>query len=311
MDIEIAGKTIAPGQNVQLALNIARLPTRTQIDIPVFVSRGKEDGPSLLLMAGLHGDELNGVEVMRRILDKGHNHPTRGTIVAIPLFNVFGFTNTMRGVPDGKDINRCFPGSKHGSLASAMAWHLTREILPYVDIALDFHTGGASRTNFPQLRCRLDDEYTVQLADAFHAPFTVEAPHRPRSLRQVAGMMGKPMLLFEGGESMRFDEHSIREAIKGTKRLMQFLGMREKSPKPRQESIIIRKRSWHRARGAGLWHSEVLSGQKVKRKERLGYVSDPFGDMRIDIRANYDGYVIGLNNNPVVNRGDALVHLGI
>ncbi|MFM7485757.1 MAG: succinylglutamate desuccinylase/aspartoacylase family protein, partial [Cytophagales bacterium] len=171
--ITIAEHEIRPGEFKEIVINIARLPSRTQIDTPVYVYRGLEDGPVLALTAGMHGDEINGMEIVRRIIDSGHFRVKRGTVVCMPIINVYGFLNYSREVPDGKDINRSFPGSKNGSLASRVAYHLMKDVIPYINYGIDFHTGGAMRTNYPQVRCMMNDTKNVELAAAFNAPFTI------------------------------------------------------------------------------------------------------------------------------------------
>ena len=182
--IIIAGQEIHPGEFKEIDINIARLPSHTVIDTPIYVCRGQEDGPVLALTAGMHGDEINGMEIVRRMLDSGLNRPKRGVTVCMPIVNVYGFLNYSRDVPDGKDINRSFPGNKNGSLASRVAYNLMREVIPFIDVGIDFHTGGAMRTNYPQVRAVLKDRTNTELAAAFHAPFTIDAPFRPNSLAQ-------------------------------------------------------------------------------------------------------------------------------
>lgn len=196
--VKIADQEIRPGEFKEIKINIARLPSHTQIDTPVYVSRGTEDGPVLALMAGMHGDEINGLEIVRRILDSDLHRPKRGTVLCMPIINVYGFLNYSRDVPDGKDVNRSFPGSKSGSLASRVAWHVTHQIIPFIDYGIDFHTGGAMRTNYPQVRAVLADNKNAELAQAFHAPFTLDAPFRPSSLRKEAAKRGKILLCTKG-----------------------------------------------------------------------------------------------------------------
>ncbi len=247
-EVTIAGHTINPGEFREININIARLPSRTQIDTPIYAYRALEEGPVLALTAGMHGDEINGMEIVRRIIDAGHNRVDRGTVVCMPVINVYGFLNYSRDVPDGKDINRSFPGSKTGSLASRVAYHLMKEVIPIIDYGIDFHTGGAMRTNYPQVRCVMQDPKNAELANAFHAPFTIASPFRPHSLRQSAAKLGKHIIVYEGGESLRFDQHAIEEGINGTLRLMHHLNMIDHSPKPSMENKIVWSSSWIRAR---------------------------------------------------------------
>ncbi|MDH3708320.1 MAG: succinylglutamate desuccinylase/aspartoacylase family protein [Cyclobacteriaceae bacterium] len=308
--MKIAGKTLGKDTFNQLSLDIARLPSRTKIDIPIFVRRAPHDGPTLLLMAGLHGDEINGIEILRTVLDKRCFDPVKGTVVCIPIINIYGFLNFSRAVPDGKDVNRSFPGSKRGSLASRVAYHLMNEVLPAVDIGIDFHTGGASRSNYPQVRCVLNDQKNQMLAQAFNAPFTIDAPLIPKSLRHSAHARGKNILVYEGGESLRFDAFAVKLGVLGVQKLMAQLEMTKKAPAKKEANVVIRQRKWVRAKNAGLFHSRVKNGQTVAEGQELGFLTDPFAEFKTWLKAPMSGHVIGLNNNPVVNRGDALLHLG-
>ncbi len=300
-----------PGEFREIDINIARLPSHTVIDTPIYVARGEEDGPVLALTAGMHGDEINGMEIVRRMLDTGLNKPLRGVTVCMPIVNLYGFLNFSREVPDGKDINRSFPGNKNGSLASRVAYHLMHEVVPWIEYGVDFHTGGAMRTNYPQVRAVLKDGINTELAYAFHAPFTIDAPYRPNSLRKEAARKGKSIIVYEAGESLRFDQQGIEEGISGTLRLMKHLGMIDWAPDPSEENRVIWNSSWIRARNAGLFQSNIKCGQLVRAGEWVGTITDPFGEYKEQIVAPEKGYVIGLNNNPVINAGDALMHLGM
>jgi uncharacterized protein len=310
-EVIIAGQEIRPGEFKEININIARLPSHTQIETPVYVSRSMEDGPILGLIAGMHGDEINGMEIVRRILDRGLHQVKRGTVVCMPVINVYGFLNFSRDVPDGKDVNRSFPGSRGGSLASRVAYHLMHDVIPFIDVGIDFHTGGAMRTNYPQVRAVLREPANVELANAFHAPFTIDAPFRPNSLRREAARKGKKIIVYEGGESLRFDYEAIDQGVDGTLRLMKHLGMIDWAPEVKEESKIIWTTSWVRAKHAGLFQPNVQCGKKVRKGEWVGTITDPFGEFKEQVKATETAYVIGMNNSPVINAGDALMHLGL
>jgi uncharacterized protein len=309
--IKIAGHEIKPGEFKEIDINIARLPSHTVIDTPIYVTRAAEDGPVLALMAGMHGDEINGMEIVRRILDGGLHRVKRGTVICMPITNVYGFLNFSREVPDGKDVNRSFPGSKNGSLASRVAYNLTHQVIPFIDYGIDFHTGGAMRTNYPQVRAMLNNEKNLALANAFSAPFTIDSTFRPNSLRKEASKKGKNIIVYEAGESLRFDQQGIEEGIAGTLRLMKHLNMIDWAPDPREENKVIWSTTWVRAKHAGLFQPTIRAGQLVHKGEWVGTITDPFGEFKEQIKAPETSYVIGLNNIPVVNAGDALMHLGM
>ncbi|PIB36974.1 succinylglutamate desuccinylase [Reichenbachiella sp. 5M10] len=302
---------VKPGESKRITVNIARLPSHTPIQITITVSRALEPGPTILLMGGLHGDEINGIEIVRRIIERNLHIPKKGTTICIPIINIFGFIHFSRYVPDGKDVNRSFPGNKNGSLAARVAYYLMKEIVPKIDYGLDFHTGGADRTNFPQLRCVMTDPDNAKLAGVFAAPFSLHSPFRPKSLRWAAAKLGKKILVYEGGESARFDEYAINQGIQGATRFLHHMGMTDHTAPIEHPSILIKSSSWIRAKASGLFLSEIKSGQKVKKNQVVGYISDPFGEFTIPVRSGATGYVIGLNNNPILHQGDAVMHIGV
>ncbi|WP_242916287.1 succinylglutamate desuccinylase/aspartoacylase family protein [Pontibacter liquoris] len=307
--IVINGKSIDRGEKVLTKLVISKLPSGTVIEIPVYVFRSVHDGPVVLLMAGMHGDEVNGTEIIRRMLSKKMLYPLKGTIIAIPILNIYGFLNFSREVPDGKDVNRSFPGNRDGSLASRVAHRFMKEIMPYVDYGLDFHTGGSSRANYPQIRCVLNDFKNEELARAFAPPFILNAAYRQGSLRKEAAKLNKPILVYETGESLRFDENGIALGIEGTCRVLHHLGMTANRATPLGPPVMCMKDLWLRAKNAGLWRSFVPLGGYVKKNQYIGSITDPYGEMEVRLNAPATGYVVGLQNMPVVNQGDALMHI--
>lgn len=307
----INGNEIKPGTQKSIEVNIAMLPSHTSIDIVINVVRAMKEGPTLLLMGGLHGDEINGAEIIRRIIERKLNIPELGTVICIPILNIYGFIHFSRYVPDGKDVNRSFPGNKNGSLASRIAYYLMKDIIPQIDYGVDFHTGGADRSNYPQVRCMLNDPVNMDLAKAFHAPFTLHSKYRPKSLRQSAARNGKHIIVYEGGESSRFDNFAIEEGVNGTVRLMNYLNMTQGYVKPLVENQIVMNSNWVRARFSGVFISKVKYGDFVAKNKVVGYIKDPFGAFSKNLVAKISGYVIGLNHQPLVHQGDALIHIGV
>ena len=310
--MHLNGLSIAPGERTLTRLVIAKLPSGAVIDVPVHVIRAEAPGPVLLLMAGMHGDEVNGIETIRRLVRRNLLQPTAGSIIAIPILNIYGFLNFSRDVPDGKDVNRSFPGHPRGSVASRVAHRFMREILPLVDYGIDFHTGGAARANAPQVRGVLgEDPRTDALAAAFAAPFTLHSALRAGSLREAASAAGKPIIVFETGESLRLDEAGIEEAVAGTLRVLHHLGMGAAGPAPTRAGVLCRRHRWLRARFAGLFRAHVGLGDFVEKGQLYGSVADPYGQQAVRLESPLSGYVIGLNYMPVVNQGDALLHLAV
>lgn len=309
--LAINGITIEPGERKVITLDVARLPSGTAIPIVVHIFRSSNPGPTMLVLGGMHGDEVNGVEIVRRMLNNGlFEQVAAGTVIAIPLLNVFGFINFSRAVPDGKDVNRSFPGSRLGSLASRVAYHLTKHILPVVDFIIDYHTGGGSRYNFPQIRYSAEDEQSEALAMIFAPPFVMSSKRIEKSLRNTAFERNIPLIVFEGGEALRFDGFSIRQGIDGLRRVMQSKGMLADAPEADFPTIIFEKTRWIRTPRAGIFLWKKHSGQYVEAGEQLGTIYDPDGQEETPIFTKKAGYIFGHNNAPVVHQGDALFHMG-
>jgi predicted deacylase len=310
-ELKLLDTGIRKGESKVVNYDIARLPSGMMINMPVYFFRSIKSGPILLVLGGLHGDEVNGIEIVRRMIAEGtFSNLEQGTVIAIPVLNVFGFLNYSREVPDGKDVNRSFPGDSNGSLASRVARVFTKNIIPLIDYGVDFHTGGSSRTNYPQIRFASEDKNSELLAKAFAAPFTLNSNLIQKSLRAQASKMGKPIIVFEGGESMRFDDFAIHEGIEGAKRLMRYLGMINE-PYTEKESIQLADSSWVRALRSGLFKPFIVSGETVMKGQEIGVINDPYGQYEVKVVSKFTGYVIGHNNNPVVHQGDALFHVGI
>jgi predicted deacylase len=306
--LTINKERIGLGEHKIINFDIASLPTRTSISLPVHVYRSENEGPVLLLTGGLHGDEINGVEIIRRMIDSGVVVPDCGTVIAIPIVNIYGFIQNSRGLPDGKDINRSFPGiRKGGSLAKLLAYTLMKNIIPVIDYGIDFHTGGASRSNYPQIRVDFSNEEALELAKAFQPPIIVHSKLIPKSFRSASYRKGKNILVYEAGESLRFDEFGITEAINGTLRVMDFLKMKESNIHP-QKTEAYSNSSWIRSSYAGLFSPSVKLGDSFKKKQLLGHINGAYGELNSRILAPKDGRVIGINYCPVVNKGDAIIH---
>jgi len=311
MSITINKQKINRGESKTVILNSYELHTKNKLEIPVHVIRSKKEGPVLLLSAGMHGEEINGIEILRRVMA----HPDvqrikHGTIIFIPVINVISFLYASRDLPDGRDLNRCFPGSKKGSIGSRIAHDLMKHIVPLIDCGVDFHTGGAKINNYPQLRCIFSVPENLAVAEKFAAPQIIDSNYREGSFRHEAAKKGKPILVFEGGESMRFDYLAINQGVNGCLRLMNAFGMIE-TKVPFTVPVKIKKNTWIRANSSGLFHMNVSNGAPINKGDTLGVVYDPFGHSEEKLLSPESGYIIGINNQPVVNEGDALIHLGL
>ena len=310
--IEIAKETIPPGGCKRIEIPVSRLPTQTLLSLPVKVVNGVEPGAKLWLSAAIHGDELNGVEIIRQVLEKIQPEKLRGTLITVPIVNVFGFIEQSRYLPDRRDLNRSFPGSETGSLASRLADLFIREIVSNSTHGIDLHTAAIHRTNLPQIRANLEDEETYRCAKAFNPPVMLHSNTRDGSLRQAATKKGIPVLLYESGEALRFDPTAIDFGVRGILKVMECLDMYE-FPQQRSEvkSVELQKSKWIRASCGGILHLAISLGQKIAKKQELGFITDAFGENKVVIRSNVNGIAIGYSLNPLVNQGDAIVHLGI
>lgn len=309
--ITVGGQEVAPGTRKTIELAVANLYTHTHLNMPVHVVNGRRDGPTLFLTAAIHGDELNGVEIIKRLLKRDILKGLRGRILAVPIVNVFGFIDQSRYLPDRRDLNRSFPGRGTGSLAARLANLVVTEILAKADYGIDLHTGAVDRTNLPQVRADLSEAGVRRMAEAFGAPVVIDANVREGSLRQHAGEIGVPTLLYEAGEALLFDEVSIRIGVRGIIRVLRELEMlpRQKTSRKAATPIYTNTTTWVRAPMSGLIQSRCRLGQHVRPQQALAKISDPFGEVEVDVAASTGGIVIGRSTSPLAHEGDALFHL--
>lgn len=302
--------TIVPrGSSALVKIPVGRIPSGNAISIRAHVIRAAEEGPTALILGGVHGDEVNGIEIVRRSIEQEiYKDLVCGTVIAIPLVNIYGFINFSRDVPDGKDINRSFPGNRRGSLASRVAYHVSRKILPLADFAIDYHTGGGGNYNYPQIRYTLNHKESLDLGQTFGAPYLLAKKPISKSLRKHAIELNIPMLVYEGGENLRLDPFATAQGLEGLRRLLISRGMLSGENREKPSAHFL-KTSWIRAPKAGIFQCLVTSGQVVNKGTVLGYVTDAYGMEKKEIMANRDGHVIGHNNVPVVSQGDALFHI--
>ena len=310
--IEIAKEIVAPGQLRRFELPVSRLATQTLVSLPITVVNGVEPGPILWLSAAIHGDELNGVEIIAQILGRVNPKKLRGTIIAVSIVNVFGFIEQSRYLPDRRDLNRSFPGSENGSLASQLAHLFMREIVDRSTHGIDLHTAAVHRINLPQVRANLEEKTTYNCAKAFGAPLMMHSTTRDGSLRQAATKKNIPVLLYEAGEALRFDPLAIKVGVAGILGVMSHLEMYHDELAPTiGESLRAKKSNWIRASCGGIFHLSVNLGEKVTKRQELGYITNAFGERRVPVRTKVDGIVISHIQNPLVNQGDAIINIAI
>jgi predicted deacylase len=306
----IGGYEVARGERKQIELAVTKLYTDTQVSIPVHVERAKRDGPTLFVSAAVHGDELNGIEIIRRVTQSPKFVLTRGTLIAVPMVNVYGVLNQSRYMPDRRDLNRSFPGSQKGSMAGRLAYTFTQEIVKHCDYGIDLHTGAIHRSNLPQIRANLDDEKTLSLAQSFGVPVLLNSNLRDGSLRETALDLGTKILLYEAGEALRFDELSIQVGVRGVLNVLSALGMiRKRRQRKNIDPFVANRSDWVRASASGFVHNRVQLGSRVEAGAILAEINSPFGDMIDRVYASRTGIVIGQQNIPMVQAGDAMFHI--
>lgn len=302
---------IAAGERATVDIPVAPMYTHDDLSMTAQVVRGNRPGPVLFISAAVHGDEINGVEIIRRLLGHKALKTLRGTLIAIPIVNIYGFLNHARYLPDGRDLNRSFPGSERGPLASRVAHTFMREIVRKSTHGIDLHTGARHRSNFPQIRANLDDPQVLAMTEAFGVPLAINAALRDGSLRGCADEAGVPILLYEAGEALRFEELHIRAGVRGIINVMREIGMlrKSRSRKTPPRPIISEQTSWVRAPESGILRTLVPLGAKVSKGQVLALVADPLGTSETEMTAPESGVVIGRTNLPLVYQGDATFHL--
>ena len=309
--IEIAGVTVKPGSRQSIDIPLPSFYTNSSVNMPVHVIHGRRPGPVLLVSAAVHGDEINGVEIIRRLLVKKSIDRIQGTLIAIPVVNVYGFVSKSRYLPDRRDLNRSFPGYENGSMASRLAHVLMTQIIPHTTHIIDLHTGAVNRENLPQIRAKLQDNPELEtLARAFGVPVILNAELLQNSFRAAAFDKGIGVLLYEAGEALRFDEVSIRAGVRGVLQVMIELGMRPRSKRPRKvESMVANTSRWVRAGQSGILRSLVATGTKVQEGDLLAYINNPLGENTEELVSPISGIIIGKTNLPLVFAGEALFNI--
>jgi predicted deacylase len=306
----LGNSVIAPGTRAVVDIPFGKLYTHTELNIGAHVVHGKRPGPVLLITAALHGDEINGVEICRRLLRLPKINSLKGTLIVVPIVNTYGFVQQSRYLPDRRDLNRSFPGSEKGSLGSRMAWQFTDRILKKCTHVIDLHTGAIHRSNLPQVRATSRDKVSLKMAESFNAPIIIKAASRDGTMRGTANNMGIPIILYEAGEALRFDEHAIKIGVRGIMNVMHSLGMLRSVKRPEKtRSLFSKKSSWIRAEHDGIARYYFGLGQKVNQGDTLAHIYSPYSDFEVAVQASFSGIIIGRNNLPLINEGEALFHI--
>lgn len=307
---EFADQSVRAGTRVRFNIPCAELPLGNPVQVPVIILHGKYPGPTIWLNAALHGDELNGIEILRQVLEVVKARLMHGTIIAVPIVNVYGFINESRYLPDRRDLNRSFPGNISGSLASRLARWFMHDIVARCELGVDLHTGSDHRNNFPQVRGDLSEDRVRELAKAFAAPVTLHAKKRSGSLRAAAGRQGKPVLVYEGGECLKFNQNVIEFGVDGILRLLAHLGIyTSQIPFKQRTSMLSQNSKWVRAKRSGILRLEQNLGDFVHKGDKLGVIEDILSGRYRTVKSTQDGLIIGAAANPLVYQGDAIIHI--
>nr|WP_320014662.1 succinylglutamate desuccinylase/aspartoacylase family protein [uncultured Desulfobacter sp.] len=309
--ITISDATVKSGTRATIHIPVPRLYTHTKMTMPVHVIHGRQPGPKLFVSSTVHGDEIIGIEIIRRLIALKKLDRLKGTLIAVPVVNVYAFIQNSRYSPDRRDLNRFFPGSDSGSLTSRLAATFMNEIVQHCDFGIDLHAGSNHRANLPQIRVNFDDEQAMDLARAFQVPAIINAKTRKGSLRQAARDKNVSTILYEAGEALRFDEVAIKAGVRGILSAMAVLDMLPKPVKKKKaiETLFVEDSYWVRAPASGILHIEKPLGNQIDKNTRVGFIADPFGGKEIEVVSAVSGMVIGCLNLPLVHQGDAIIHI--
>lgn len=309
----IAGEKVSAGQSKVIEVPLPDLYMHTSLSMPVHVIRGRRKGPTLFVSAAVHGDEINGVEIIRRLIKSKAFKGLKGSLIAIPVVNVYGFLNQSRYLPDRRDLNRCFPGSVEGSLASRLGHQFMTEVVSQCTHGIDLHTAAIHRDNLPQIRADLSNPVVEAMARSFNAPVVLNSNLIEGSLRFAAQEADVPIIVYEAGEALRFNEMSIRAGVNGVLSVMREIGMLAPSRvrKKKREPFVARSSIWVRAPQSGIFRMLVPMGASVNKGDLLGMVAAPYGteQTETEVYASSSGIIIGRTNIPLVNEGEALFHI--
>lgn len=309
--ITISDTVIKPGTRVTILIPVPRLYTHTQMTMPIHVIHGRRPGPKLFVSSTVHGDEIIGIEIIRRLIGLKKLERLKGTLIAVPVVNVYAFIQNARYSPDRRDLNRFFPGSDSGSLTSRLAATFMKEVVQNCDFGIDLHAGSNHRANLPQIRVNFDDEQALEMARSFQVPAVINSRTREGSLRQAAFDLGVHTVLYEAGEALRFDEMAVKAGVRGVLSAMSTIDMLPKPAKKKKtiETLFVEDTYWVRAPASGILHMEKPLGSRINKNTRIGFIADPFGGKEVEVVSSVSGMVIGRLNLPLVHQGDAIIHV--
>lgn len=310
--LTLCNETIHPGEQLKLALPLPEIYSCAPLYMPIKIINGKLEGPCVLVIAAMNGNEINGTEIINRIYNYKNIKQLRGTLIMIPVMNVYGLMTKSPFLPGGIEFSTCFPGSENGNLGSRMAHLFTQEIFSKADICINLQTGSLNYFNLPQVYVDLDDEKSKNLALLFNAPVISNDPPEKGTLKAYATKQHIPYLRYEAGEAQRFDEYAIKSGLRGLMNILQGIGMlpTKKKNEHNSKSFIAEKNIWVRSTTSGISHSKLKLGQQVREKDTLCIIKDPFDTTPpTEIKSPEDAIIVGMNNLPLVHEGEGLYQL--
>ena len=302
--INICGTNIHAGEIANLAMPLPEQYSCAPLYMPIKVIHGKKKGPCLVIFSVLKGTELNGLEIANKIIKTMNPSQIAGTIIAIPVMNVYGLTHYPSTLPTGNDLASCFPGDEKGSYGERMAYLITEEIFKKANYCIELQTGGLNHNILPQVYCNFENKKAKELAKIFRSPVVTNVTLENNHLRQTTEELHIPLLVYQAGEAMRFDENAIQLGVDGVKNVMRYIDMLEKEPVQEITPIFSREEEWVVAHKGGILHSKVALGQTIEYRDIIGTVSDPFGsDIVEPIRSAQKGVIVGINTSPLIHEG--------
>lgn len=305
------GQTILPGETRNLNLTIGESYSGMNVRIPVQVCRATQPGPTLFITAALHGDEINGTGVIRQIIQSGVlQHLRRGNIILVPVLNLLAFDRHSRYLPDRRDLNRCFPGTSTGSLASRMARRIFDEIVLRSDYGIDLHTASVRRTNYPNLRANMLDPEVARIAKAFGNELIIDGIGPKGSFRREACSVGCPTIVMEGGEVWKVEPGIVESAIKGVLNVLRELDMLDGTPEVSEHQLVLRKTKWIRAEQGGFLQFHVKPGDGVEQGQAIATNTSLLGVEKNVLYSPFSGVILGMTTLPAVTPGEPICHLG-
>jgi uncharacterized protein len=308
---ELLGVEVQPGEFVRLAWYDRQSFAGLEVSTPVLVAHGHRPGPVLCVTAAIHGDELNGIEIVRNLMFGIDLAALNGTVIGVPIVNIHGFQRNSRYLPDRRDLNRYFPGNATGSSASRIAYSFFQSVVIHCDVLVDLHTGSLLRTNLPQLRADLDNERIKDMTAGFGATVVLHSPGGQGTLRRAATDAGIPAVTLEAGEPMRFQPDEVSHGVRSIRSLMNHLGMDARASLWAEPRPIYYRSSWVRADHSGILSNRVTLGETVAKDDLLGTITDPITNLRTEVRSPFHGRVLGKALGQAVMPGFALYHIGI